>query len=247
MNGLTIVGNWKMHGRAEDVRAFARGLALAQTTHAAVTAIWCPPACYLAMAHSLLDDAGCALGGQDCAAAEDGAHTGALSAGMVADVGARWTLVGHSETRVERKLDDAQVARKASAALRAGLTPIMCVGESARESDATAVVRRQVEALHAAIADAEPPFVAYEPVWAIGAGETPTPDAIAEMHAAIRDAAARPDLRVLYGGSVTPHNAAAILAVDGVDGLLVGSASRDVDAFSTIVHLAAARLAETAH
>jgi triosephosphate isomerase (TIM) len=217
-----VAGNWKMNGLTAEAEPLARAVA-ARAGNLAAEIVLCPPATLLAALSGL----GVALGGQDCHAREKGAHTGDISAPMLRDAGARYVIVGHSERRADHGETDATVRAKAEAALAAGLTPILCVGESEAErlgGRAEAVVAAQ-------LAGSVPPgfheaggVVAYEPVWAIGTGRVPTEADIAAMHAMLR-AATTPTTRLLYGGSVKPSNAAAILAIPNVDGALVGGAS----------------------
>ncbi|ROQ01628.1 triosephosphate isomerase [Stella humosa] len=201
----------------------------------------CPPATLLGLAAHALAGSPVALGGQDCHTAAGGAHTGDLSAAMLADAGCRFAIVGHSERRADHGEGDALVAAKAAAAQAAGLIAIICVGETEAERDeghAHAVVARQIAGSIPAGATALDTVVAYEPVWAIGTGRTPTADDVQAMHAHIRscvpaaiDASA---LRILYGGSVKPGNAAVLLRLPDVDGALVGGASLVVDDFWAI-------------
>jgi triosephosphate isomerase len=217
-----VAGNWKMNGLAAEGEALARAVA-AGAAGLRAELVLCPPATLLAR----LAGSGVALGGQDCHAREKGAHTGDISAAMLRDAGARFVILGHSERRADHGESDAAVRAKAEAALAAGLTPILCVGESEAErlaGRAEAVVAAQLvgsvpEGFHAAGG-----VIAYEPVWAIGTGRMPTEADIAAMHAMLR-AATTPATRLLYGGSVKPSNAAAILAIPNVDGALVGGAS----------------------
>jgi triosephosphate isomerase len=203
----------------------------------------CPPAPLLAPIAAVLGDGPVALGGQDCAITEKGAHTGDVSAEMLADVGCRYVIVGHSERRADHGETDAQVRDKATAAHRAGLVAIVCLGETEAERDAgtaLAVVERQLTGSLPDGAVAANTAVAYEPVWAIGTGRTPDNDQIAAVHTHLRgllrarlgDEA--DGIRLLYGGSVKPANAADILALDDVDGALVGGASLDVEDFCAI-------------
>jgi len=228
-----IAGNWKMHGLAAD------GIALARTVAAGahgITAelVVCPPATILAAVAAALANTAIAAGGQDCHAATNGAHTGDVSAAMLRDAGARFVILGHSERRAAYAERDASVCAKALASIGAGLVPIVCVGESEAErlaGDAEAVVAAQLAGSLPDGFAAAGGVVAYEPVWAIGTGRTPTEADVAAMHASIRSAlvarfgAAGAACRVLYGGSVKPSNAAAILAIADVDGALVGGAS----------------------
>ena len=218
-----IAGNWKMNGlRAQlgEARAVAAGLTDAR--RAACDVLICPPATLLAPMREAVGEA-LLLGGQDCHAEESGAHTGEVSAEMLADAGASYVILGHSERRADHHETDALVRAKAEAARRAGLTPIVCVGETreGREAGrAEAVVRGQLGA-----SLPETGFVvAYEPVWAIGTGLTPTTEDIKAMHAAIRDAVGG-GVPILYGGSMKPGNAAEILSVPEVGGGLIGGAS----------------------
>lgn len=237
-----IAGNWKMNGLAEalgEARAVAAGLG---ATSARVAL--CPPATLVERMSAALAGAGVLVGGQDCHAEASGAFTGDVSAEMLADAGAKLVIVGHSERRAAYGETDSAVAAKASAALRGGLEPIICVGETLEErkaGQALEIVTGQVRgSLPAALAGAA--FsVAYEPVWAIGTGLTPSLAEIEEMHRAIRatlkemfgdHGAAQP---ILYGGSVKPGNAAEILHAAEVGGALVGGASLKAADFLGIV------------
>ncbi|ACI97561.1 triose-phosphate isomerase [Rhodospirillum centenum] len=236
-----IAGNWKMNGLRADGTALARDLAgrLAAAGSAGFDLLVCPPATLLHAVGEALAGSGIALGGQDCHAAEKGAHTGDVSAWMLADIGCSHVIVGHSERRHDHGEDDAAVRAKAAAAHKAGLTAIICVGETEAERDAgeaEAVVARQLEGSIPQGADAVDTVIAYEPVWAIGTGRTPTVADIAAMHGMIRrrlhGLVASPDsVRILYGGSMKPGNAAEIMAVADVDGGLVGGASLKADDF----------------
>ncbi len=230
-----IAGNWKMHGLRADGLALAREVAEgAGGGAAAAELLVCPPFTLLREIAAALEDGAVAVGAQDCHAAAKGAHTGDVSAPMLRDAGARFVILGHSERRADHGESDAAVLAKTEAALAAGLVPVVCVGESEGErlaGGAEAVVARQLDgSLPGGFAEAGG-VVAYEPVWAIGTGRTPTESDIAAMHAAIRArlrarfGEAGGALRILYGGSVKPANAAAILALENVDGALVGGAS----------------------
>jgi triosephosphate isomerase len=228
-----VAGNWKMNGlRAAlgEIEAIGAGY---DALRARVELVVCPPATLLAAAAPIAARFGLALGGQDCHAEASGAHTGDVSATMLADAGARYAIVGHSERRADHGETDALVRAKALAALNAGLTPIVCVGETLderRAGRAAEVVTGQlVGSLPAA---PERLVVAYEPVWAIGTGLTPTPEDVAEIHGTIRarlgsllGAEASAAIRILYGGSVKPSNATSLLRTENVDGALVGGAS----------------------
>ena len=238
-------GNWKMNGTGADLAEVA---ALRDALPAGVEVVLCPPATLLHRM-AVLAQGRIALGGQDCHAAPAGAHTGDIAAAMLAEAGARYVVLGHSERRADHGETDAQVAAKAAAALAAGLTPVVCVGETEAQRDAgatLAVVTAQLAGSIPAGADPARLVVAYEPVWAIGTGRTPTGTEIAEVHAALRAAlgqrfgAAAGDVPLLYGGSVKPANAAAIFALPEVDGALVGGASLKAADFAPIVAALAA-------
>jgi triosephosphate isomerase (TIM) len=230
-----IAGNWKMHGTLAEGRALAGAvLAGAGAGVGSAELLVCPAFPFVAAVAGALSGSGIAVGGQDCHAAAKGAHTGDVSAPMLRDVGGSHVILGHSERRANHAETDAVVLAKAEAALAAGLTAIVCVGESEAQrlaGEAEAVVTGQLDgSLPAGFAGAGG-VVAYEPVWAIGTGRTPTEAEIAAIHAAIRArlvarfGAAGEGLRILYGGSVKPSNAKAILALPHVDGALVGGAS----------------------
>jgi triosephosphate isomerase len=240
-----VAGNWKMHGsRAEAARLVGELIALG-VGRGAAEAIVCPPFVHLTDARRQLDGSPIGLGAQDVCAEEPGAHTGEVSAGMLADAGCRYVIVGHSERRALYGEGDGLVARKFLAAGRHALVPVLCVGESLaeRERDATqSVILRQLDAvLEAAGAPAfAGAVVAYEPVWAIGTGLTATPAQAQEVHALIRgriaenDATIAASLRVLYGGSVKAANAAELFAMPDVDGGLIGGASLKAEEFASI-------------
>jgi triosephosphate isomerase (TIM) len=216
-----IAGNWKMHGTTADLEEI-RAVAAAEVPPG-IDLLLCPPATLLARAAQVAMDTRLAIGAQDVHDKPSGAHTGCISAAMLVDAGATHVIVGHSERRADNGETDADVRAKAVAALTGGLVPIVCVGETEAERDVgetLAVVGRQ---LAGSLPD-EDYVVAYEPVWAIGTGRTPTTAEVAEVHAFIRGHVGA-DVRILYGGSVKPSNAAELLAVDNVDGALVGGAS----------------------
>lgn len=228
-----------------EVSAIAAGAAaLGKAVELAV----CPPSLIAAAAGQALAGGAVALGGQDCHASASGAHTGDLSAEMWADAGARYVIVGHSERRADHGETDSLVASKAAAALRAGLTPIICLGESLAQRQAgetLAVVSAQLAGSVPDAAAAADIVIAYEPIWAIGTGLTPTITQVAEVHAALRAGlrqrfGVRADgFRLLYGGSVKPDNAAELLHVADVDGALVGGASLKANDFLAIARAAA--------
>jgi triosephosphate isomerase len=240
-----VAGNWKMNG---SLAALAELGAIAEAARGAggVDVAICPP--FTLIAAAAARSGGLAIGGQDCHWAESGAHTGAVSAAMLKEAGARLVIVGHSEVRAEHRQGDPVVRDKAAAALAAGLQAIVCVGESDAERTAGRAVERVGEQLAGALPDPEGEgalVVAHEPIWAIGTGRTATPADVAEMHAVIRrtlvdrfgDAGAR--IRILYGGSVNAANAASLFAVEDVDGALVGGASLAAARFVPIVEAAA--------
>lgn len=242
--GTLIAGNWKMNGLTaslSEVETLKNALSGADARECDVAL--CLPATLIGKAVDVADGV-FSMGGQDCHTLVSGAHTGDISAEMLKDLGAIYVIVGHSERRADHHEEDSVVASKANAAIRAGLVPIICVGETENErkfGTALSVVEMQ---LAASVPDAaqEAPFViAYEPVWAIGTGLTPTLDDIAEMHKSIRDNLVGrfgdkgAKVPVLYGGSMKPSNAAEILAIDHVNGGLVGGASLKADDFIEII------------
>ena len=237
-----IAGNWKMNGVAASLDA-ARAVASGLGSTRARIAI-CPPATLVHRAAAALAGSAVLVGGQDCHAEAAGAFTGDVSAEQLADAGARLVIVGHSERRATYGETDAQVAAKARAALRGGLEPIICVGESLAQreaGEAVAVVTRQVRGSLPVELAGRAFCIAYEPVWAIGTGLTPTTPQIEQIHQAIR--AILVDIlgqgghavAILYGGSVKPGNAAEILHASDVGGALVGGASLKADDFLGII------------
>lgn len=229
-----IAGNWKMHGNNAALSELDL-IAKAAAGAGADVAI-CPPFTLIASAAARAGTV--AIGAQDCHPAASGAHTGCVSAAMLVEAGATMCIVGHSERRTDNGETDAQVRAKAEAVQAAGMTAIVCVGETLAQRDAgqaVAVVEKQLAG--SLPADRDKLVVAYEPVWAIGTGRTPSVDDVAEMHAAIR-AAVGPDVRILYGGSVKPSNAAELLHVANVDGALVGGASLTAADFVPIIEAA---------
>lgn len=244
-----VAGNWKMNGRRTslaEIGEMAKGYDVALRAKADMMV--CPPSTLLFTAAAVALGTGIAIGAQDCSPLAEGAHTGDLSAGQLFDCGATAVIVGHSERRADHGEKDATVNAKAAAAIAAGLMPIICVGETRAEREAgkaLAVVTRQVRGSVPKEAPSGSFVVAYEPVWAIGTGLTPTLQDIAEVHAEIRRTLGRMlgkatagATRVLYGGSVKPNNAAEILALADVDGALVGGASLKAADFLAIVNAA---------
>ncbi|MSP68626.1 MAG: triose-phosphate isomerase [Alphaproteobacteria bacterium] len=240
-----IAGNWKMNGLKADSSARVRNLATLLRGAAGLPAeiVVCPPATQIAAVVEAAAGTPILVGGQDCHGQPKGAHTGDVSAPMLADLGCRYVIVGHSERRANHGEGDALVAAKAAAVRAAGLVPIICIGETAAERNAgqaVAVAGRQIDASVPAGTTPANTVIAYEPVWAIGTGRTPTIEEIAEMHAAIRArlvgrfGAPAAGVRVLYGGSMKPENAGPILQVADVDGGLIGGASLEAADFFAI-------------
>jgi triosephosphate isomerase (TIM) len=249
-NRKLIAGNWKMNGTIQSLAELGAMKAGYQgDLRAALDLLVCPPATVLHSASVICVGSGIATGAQDCRAEASGAFTGDLSAPMLADAGAAAIIVGHSERRTLHRESDADVAAKADAVLGARLVPIICVGETRDEREAgkaVAVVRRQVKRSIPENADPARLIVAYEPVWAIGTGLTPTVADVAEIHGVIRTDLVRrfgkgpgAAIRILYGGSVKPANAAELMAVPEVDGALVGGASLKAADFLAIARAAA--------
>ena len=229
-----VAGNWKMNGLSAAMAEFNGIKAGAETLAAKVELMVCPPATLLAQFAWAGKGGKVTLGGQDCHANASGAHTGDIAAEMLKDAGASAVIVGHSERRTDHHETDAQVKAKALAAHRAGLTAIVCVGEQRAQREAgetLKVVGGQLDGSLPDTATAANLVVAYEPVWAIGTGLTPTPADVAEVHAFIRKKLAErygaegTSVRILYGGSVKPSNAEELMAVANVNGALVGGAS----------------------
>jgi triosephosphate isomerase (TIM) len=236
-------GNWKMNGLWANLKEVATLLERHTTPDCDV--LLCPPATLLSRMSDMTVDGAVMTGGQDCHAAGNGAHTGDVAASMLADAGADYVIVGHSERRADHGESDADVAAKAAAGLATGLTVIICVGETLAEREAD----RALNIIGGQLAGSIPPgvsadnmVIAYEPVWAIGTGKIPTLEQIGEMHDFIRATLTRQlgaDIseatRLLYGGSVKAANATDIFAVANVDGALVGGASLKADDFSPII------------
>jgi triosephosphate isomerase len=229
-----VAGNWKMNGLAASIEELEAIIAGAPAITPTADLIVCPPATLMAAFAARAGGSPVAIGGQDCHAEAAGAFTGDLSAEMLKDAGARAVIVGHSERRTYHKETDAEVRAKALAAWRAGLLAVVCVGESKDErvgGRTLAVVGGQLDGSLPEGATAATLVVAYEPVWAIGTGLTPTPADIAEVHAFIRERLGARfggqggGIRILYGGSVKPSNAKELMGVANVDGALVGGAS----------------------
>lgn len=230
-----VAGNWKMNGIGAslgELRAIGHGFMAG--LDAETEALICPPVTLITRAVDVLNSTPVKVGGQDCHAKESGAHTGDISAEMLKDAGATHVIVGHSERRTDHGETDAVVRAKAEAAWRAGIVAIICIGETKAERELGAtldILSRQIAGSVPKTATSHNTVIAYEPVWAIGTGLTPTVGDVAEAHAHIRAelkqllSAESARTRILYGGSVKPANAVELLGVDNVDGALVGGAS----------------------
>ncbi len=237
-----VAGNWKMNGTLAEARELIEGIkaGIAEVKKAEVAV--CPPFVYLALVQAGLQGSGVAWGGQDVSTQASGAYTGEIAGHMLTDFGCKYVIIGHSERRTYHGESDALVAEKYQAALNAGLMPIFCIGETLeeRESGITeAVVARQVDAVidHCGVDALSKGVIAYEPVWAIGTGKTATPEQAQDVHAFIRarvaahSTAVADRVRVLYGGSMKPGNAAELMAKPDIDGGLIGGASLKADDF----------------
>ena len=240
-----VAGNWKMHGSRDSAVALARAVVERLPEAVACDVVLCPPFVHLTEVARALKDSGVGLGAQDVCAEEQGAFTGEVSAAMLRDAECDHAIVGHSERRALYAEGDTLVARKFMAAQRAGLVPILCVGETLEQREAgetAAVVARQLAAVieAAGIGAFGRAVVAYEPVWAIGTGRTASPEQAQDVHALIRaqlaaaDAAVAAGVRILYGGSVKASNAAELFARPDIDGGLIGGASLDAAQFASI-------------
>lgn len=245
-----IGGNWKMNGTLQSAGHLANDLRRGLGSFHAVDMVVFPPSPFLVPVHQVLRGSSLSVGSQDIHPEDSGAFTSGLSGAMVRSLGAGWTLIGHSERRAWFGDTDARVATKLTAALRAGLHPLLCIGETLAERDAGRtldVCQRQLDSAlgkHGAAA-LSGLVVAYEPVWAIGTGRTATPEQAQHVHAFIRRHVAQTHgqgfaaaLRIQYGGSVKPANAHALLACEDIDGALVGGASLNAQSFRQIVFAA---------
>jgi triosephosphate isomerase len=242
-----VAGNWKMHGSLAGNAALV-GEILAGVATARCEVAVCVPYPYLFQVQQLLQSSPVALGAQDCSMHLSGAHTGEVAVGMLQEFGCQYVIVGHSERRADHHETDVQVAAKAERVLEAGMTPIVCVGETLQQREAgetSAAVLRQLQAVtHLLGEQTRRIVVAYEPVWAIGTGRTATPEQAQEVHALLRAhlRSVHPeagDVRILYGGSVKPDNAAVLFSQPDIDGGLIGGASLKAADFLAII--AAAR------
>lgn len=250
-----IAGNWKMNGLKASATELAKMIEAIGSDGGALSRkadlLICPPATLLMGFVKMTEHSALDIGAQDCHAKASGAHTGDISAEIIADAGATAAIVGHSERRTDHGETDAVVRAKADAAQRAGLIAILCIGETEAQKDAGSTINVVETQLAGSISDSIDParlVVAYEPVWAIGTGRTPTTADVSDVHAAIRKvllarfgAEAGAKVRILYGGSVKPSNAAELLAVANVNGALVGGASLKADDFLGIAAAAPAR------
>ena len=234
-----IAGNWKMNGSTAECAALARAV-VAGAAGLPRDLLICPPFTQLVPLAALVAGSPVALGAQDCHAAAKGAHTGDISAPMLGDIGVSHVILGHSERRQDHGEIDEAVRQKVVAAAEAGLTPIVCVGETADQrtsGEETETVGWQIEG---SLPKGYTGIVAYEPVWAIGTGNTPSDEQVLAMHGFIRDELVRQfgeageAIRILYGGSVKAANAAALLALANVDGALIGGASLQAEEFLAI-------------
>ena len=236
-----VVGNWKMHGDLAQNATLLAGLRAGETAVGHCEIAVCVPFPYLAQIQAGLQGGSVSWGAQDVSAHEQGAYTGEVSAGMLQDFKCAWAIVGHSERRSLHGETDQQVADKAVAAIRAGITPIVCVGETLAEQEAgqtAEVIKRQLQPVLALGSETVGKIVlAYEPVWAIGTGRTATPEQAQSVHDQIRvalKAVGAQQVRVLYGGSVKAGNAASLFAMPDIDGALVGGASLVAEEFLRI-------------
>lgn len=229
-----VAGNWKMNGLKADLGEVRKIRDAVTGGSLGAEILVCPPATLIGAVAEIARGSDLKVGGQNCHREDKGAHTGDIAANMLTDLGASYVILGHSERRADHGETNVAVRRKAVAALGAGLSVIICVGETKSDRDegqATMVVGRQLLGSLPAGNDAGRIVVAYEPIWAIGTGVTPTADDIADMHGFMREEMLKlfPEggetVRLLYGGSVKPDNAAELMAVDNVDGALVGGAS----------------------
>jgi triosephosphate isomerase len=244
MRGKLVAGNWKMNGSRESIRTLIEGIKAGMDGVSCGVAV-CPPAVYIAKVAGLLDGTQLAVGSQNVCDQDSGAYTGEISGAMLVESGCKYAIVGHSERRSLYGESDELVAARFAAARRNGLVPILCVGETLEEREngtTEAVVARQIDAVVAlegveGFADA---VIAYEPVWAIGTGKTATPEMAQEVHAFIRGKIAglnkdiADNLVIQYGGSMNPGNATELLAMEDIDGGLIGGASLKADDFLAI-------------
>lgn len=245
MSRQIIVGNWKMNGTSRDSQALVQAL-LAGLPASVPDVVICPPFTQLALLADALKTTSVALGAQDCHKDASGAHTGDISAPMLTDLGVSYVILGHSERRQEHGELDETVREKAVAAGKAGLTPIVCIGETEDQRDSGEHFDTLGWQIKGSLPDGFSGILAYEPIWAIGTGRAATTDEIAETMKFLREELVRQfgesgkTIRILYGGSVNDKNAASILSITDVAGALVGGASLKAEAFLSIVGAASA-------
>ena len=242
-----IAGNWKMNGLLEEGIALAKGVGqeFKKTGRRDCEVLVCPPFTLLSAVKKAVKGTRVAMGAQDCHFAEKGAHTGDVSPVMLKDLGCQYVIVGHSERRTNHYETNELIAQKAEAAINAGLKVIICIGETEAERDSGKTIKvctDQIMGSVPAIATAQNTVIAYEPVWAIGTGRTPTTAEVEEVHASIRKVIGKKlgrananKMRILYGGSMKPSNAKELLALPDVDGGLIGGASLKVADFTAII------------
>ncbi len=241
-----IAGNWKMNGLLEDGVALAKGVALEVKKAARKDCefLVCPPFTLLMSAKKAIKGSKLMLGAQDCHFDAKGAHTGDVSPQMLKDIGCQYVIVGHSERRTDHNESNELIAKKAKSAIEAGLKVIICIGETEQERDENKTISVCTAQIMGSVPDnstAQNTVIAYEPVWAIGTGKTPTTNDVQEVHAAIRKVVSKKlgrananKMRILYGGSMKPSNAKELLALPDVDGGLIGGASLKVADFIAI-------------
>lgn len=245
MRQALVAGNWKLNGSLESVSELLAGITGKISSVGTAEVAVCPPFVYLQHAGRLLQGTGIALGAQDCSDQAQGAYTGEVSAAMIRESGCTYVIVGHSERRHIYGESDALVAAKFERAQEHSLVPILCVGETLKEREGgqtEAVIARQLDAVLArsGIEGFGNAVIAYEPVWAIGTGKTATPEQAQQVHAFVRDRLGRQDegiaggIRILYGGSMKPENAGALLQENDIDGGLIGGASLKAEDFVAI-------------
>lgn len=243
---MLIAGNWKMNGLQKDGVELATAVAKAvnEVENPKCEFLVCPPMTLITSVVNAVEGSKVAVGSQDCHFNVKGAHTGDTSPVMIKDAGCEYAIVGHSERRTDYKESNELICKKSEAAYEAGLKAVICIGETEAERDAgktVEVCKEQILGSVPANATAENTVIAYEPVWAIGTGKTPTPADVQEVHAEIRKVVAEKlgteiasKMRILYGGSVKPSNAADFLPLEDVDGALIGGASLKVEDFMGI-------------
>jgi len=248
MRKKLIAGNWKMNQTPSQAVVLAEAVKKSLKGSESAEVVVCPPYTALTMVRDALKGSPVHLGAQDLHWQDQGAFTGKISADMLLDAGCTHVIIGHSEQRTYFHETDETVSKKVAKALASGLVPIVCIGETLEERDAgraDEVVRKQLQAGFAGISDAGPTILAYEPVWAIGTGRNATPDQAQEMHAMIRQTMSsifsKPvadAMRILYGGSMKPDNAAGLLSKSDIDGGLIGGAALKADSFYGIIEAA---------